>query len=78
MNQIGVFALLNRVLLCCRLSVLVGRDFEICGWTEVMSPDLGNFMKGISHTKSLTLKEESGGFFWKRVLSQGGGGLPRE
>jgi hypothetical protein len=28
-------------------------------------PDMGNFMEGISHTNSLTLKEESGGFVGK-------------
>jgi hypothetical protein len=30
-----------------------------------MSSDMGNFMNGISHTKSLTLKEESGGCLGK-------------
>lgn len=42
-----------------------------------MRPDMGNFMKGISHTKSLTLKEESGGFLGNGA-DGGGGGLTRE
>jgi hypothetical protein len=52
------------------MSVLDGCGFGISvirlyGWREIMRPETGNFMKGTSHTKSLTLKEESGGFLGK-------------